>query len=110
MGYVGTVVLLGLTRTAHRILVGKFFLCGQMKVTVHGKITLSYTFDIIFEGGRWMELAGFILVVLYLPFLLPCYLPHIVEVGLNLKTTGGEVEHHFVQGEKKRKTLLESRC
>lgn len=55
-------------------------------------------------------LAGFILVVLYLPFLLPCYLPHIVEVGLNLKTTGREAEHYFYSNKEKEKgkALLES--
>jgi hypothetical protein len=56
-------------------------------------------------------LAGFILVVqLYLPFLLPCYLPHIVELGLNLKTTGREAEHYFYSSKEKekRKTLLDS--
>ena len=54
-------------------------------------------------------LAGFILVVLYLPFLLTCYLPHIVEVGLNLKTTSREAEHYFYYNKEKqkRKTLLE---
>jgi hypothetical protein len=40
MGCVGTVVLLGETRAAHRIFVGKLFLCGQMEVTEHGKVTL----------------------------------------------------------------------
>ena len=54
-------------------------------------------------------LTGFILVVLQLPFLLPFYLPHIVEVGLSLKTTSREAEHYFYNKEKaKRKTLLES--
>jgi hypothetical protein len=42
-------------------------------------------------------LAGFNLVVLYLPFLLPHYLPQTVEVGLNLKTNSREAEHYFVQ-------------
>lgn len=56
-------------------------------------------------------LTGFILVVqLYLPFLLPCYLTHIVEVDLNLKTTDREAEHYFYSNKEKekRKTLLES--
>jgi len=55
-------------------------------------------------------LVGFILVVLlYLTFLLPCYQPHVVEVGLNLKSTGREAQHYFYNKEKgKRKTILES--
>jgi hypothetical protein len=55
-------------------------------------------------------LAGFILVVLlHLPFLLPCYLPHIVAVGLNLKTTGTEAEHYFYSNKEKeeRRTSLD---
>jgi hypothetical protein len=48
-------------------------------------------------------LAGFILVVGYLPFQLPCYLLNVSEVGLNLKNSGTETEHYFYNNKEKRK-------